>query len=69
MVYVTPNHTAKTVAKFLYHGYISIFGALAMLLSDCSANFMSNIISKMCKLLGVKNLHTIPYHPPDKQVW
>ena len=25
MVYVTPNQTTKTVAKFLYQGYISIF--------------------------------------------
>ena len=43
-------------------GYISFFGALARLLSDCGVNFMSNIISKMCKLLGVK-LWTMPYHP------
>ena len=34
MAYVTPNQTAKTVAKFLYQGYIWIFGALARLLSD-----------------------------------
>ena len=32
--YVTTNQTAKTVAKFLYQGYISIFRALARLLSD-----------------------------------
>ena len=63
MVYVTPNHTAKTVAKFLYQGYISISGVPARLLSDCSANFMSNIISEMCNLLGIKKLQTTPYHP------
>ena len=67
IAYVTPDQTAKTVAKFLYQGYISIFGALARLLSDCSANFMSNIISEMCKLLSVKKLRTTPYHPQDKQ--
>ena len=27
LVYVTPYQTAKTIAKFLYQGYISIFGA------------------------------------------
>ena len=27
MEYLTPNQTAKTVAKSLYQGYISIFGA------------------------------------------
>ena len=34
LAYVTPNQTAKTVAKFLYGGYISIFGAQVRLLSD-----------------------------------
>ena len=34
IAYVTPNQAAKTVTKFLYQGYILIFGALAMLLSD-----------------------------------
>ena len=42
MAYV-PNQTTKIVAKFLYQGYILIFGAPARLLSDCSANFMSNL--------------------------
>ena len=63
MVYMTPNQTAKTVAKFLYQGYISIFGAPARLLSDWGANFMSSIINKMCKLLSMRKLQTMPYHP------
>ena len=29
LAYVTPDQTAKTIAKFLYGGYISIFGAPA----------------------------------------
>ena len=56
MAYVTPSQTTKTVAKFLYQGYISIFGALARLLSDCGVNFMRNIISEMCEILGMKKL-------------
>ena len=63
MAYMTPDQTAKTVAKFLYQGYISISGTLARLLSVHGANFISNIISEMCKLLGMKKLHTTPYHP------
>ena len=31
LVYVTPDQTAKTIAKFLYGGYISVFGAPARL--------------------------------------
>ena len=65
LVYVSPNQTAKTVAKFLYQGYISISGAPARLLSDRGANFMSNVIEEMCKILGIKKLQTMPYHPTD----
>ena len=63
LVYVTPNQTAKSIAKFLYQGYISVFGALARLLSDRGANFMSSVIEEMCKILGMKKLQTMPYHP------
>ena len=31
LAYVTPDQTVKTIDKFLYRGYISIFGALAKL--------------------------------------
>ena len=34
LAYVTPNQTAETITKFLYGGYISIFGAPVRLLSD-----------------------------------
>ena len=57
-----PDQTAKTVAKYLYQGYISIFGAPARLLSDRGANFMSSVIDKMCKILSMKKLQTTPYH-------
>ena len=62
-VYATPHKTTKTDAKCLYHAYILIFGALARLLSDHSVNFMSNTISEKCKLLIMKKLCTLPYHP------
>ena len=52
--YVTPNQTVKTVAKFLYGGYISIFGAPARLLSDRGTNFTNSIIEELCKILGIQ---------------
>ena len=63
LAYVTTNQTAKTIAKFLYQGYISVFGAPARLLSNRGANFMSSVIEEMCKILGIKKLRTMPYHP------
>ena len=54
LAYVTPDQTAKNIAKFLYGGNISIFGAPARLLSDRGASFNSNIIEELCKILGIK---------------
>ena len=63
LAYVTCDQTVKTIAKFLYGGYISIFGALARFLSDRGASFLSNVIEELCKILGIKQLWTMPYHP------
>ena len=55
LAYVTPDQTAKTMCtKFLYGGYISIFGALARLLSDRGTSFTSSIIEELCKILGIQ---------------
>ena len=63
LAYVIPNQTAKTVAKFLYQGYLLIYGALARFLSDWGDNFMSSVIDEMCKIFSMKKLQTTPYHP------
>ena len=59
----SPDQTMKTIAKFLYGGFISTFGAPARLLSDRGANFTSSVIEEMCKILGIKWLWTMLYHP------
>ena len=56
LAYVTHDQTAKTIAKFL-------FGALVRLLSDRGTSFTSSIIEELCKILGVQQLQTMPYHP------
>ena len=68
LAYVTPDQTAKTIANFLYGGYISIFGAPARLLSDRGASFMSSEIEELCKIIGVKWLQTMPYHPQTNRL-
>ena len=54
LAYVTPDQTVKTITKFLYGGYISIFGALARLLSERGTSFTSSIIEELCKILGIQ---------------
>ena len=68
LAYVTPDQTAKTVAKFLYGGYISIFRASVRLLSDRGASCTSNVIEELCKILGFKQLWTMPYHPQTNRL-
>ena len=63
LAYVTPNQTAKPIAKLLYGGYISIFGAPARLLSDRGTSFTSSIIEELYKILGIQRLQTMPYCP------
>ena len=63
LAYVTPDQTGKTIAKFLYGGYIYISGALARHLSNRGVSFTCSIIEEPCKILGVKWLQTTPYHP------
>ena len=66
LAYVTPDQTVKTIAKFLYGGYISIFGAPSRLLSDRGTSFTSSIIEELCKILGIQQLWTMPYQLQDK---
>ena len=68
LAHVTPIQTAKTIAKFPYGGYNSIFGALARFLSDRGSNFISSIIEELCKILGIQQLQTMPYHPQTNRL-
>ena len=54
LAYVTPDQTVKTISKFLYGGYISIFGTPARLLSNRGTSFTSSIIEELCKILGIQ---------------
>ena len=54
LAYVTPDQTTKTIAKFLYGGFISIFGTPARLLSDRGTSFTSSIIWELCGILGIQ---------------
>ena len=62
-VYVTNNHTARTMARVLYNEFFSVFGFLRRLMSDQASEFTGQVISELCNLLGVKKIRTLPYHP------
>ena len=60
LVYVAPNQTAKTIAMYLYQGYISIFGGPTRPLSDKGTHFMSSVINEMSKILSMKKFGPCP---------
>ena len=52
----------KLLLIFLWQGYISVFGAPAMFLSDWGDNFKSNIIRELCEFIDIWKVKTSPYH-------
>ena len=57
------NMEAHTVAKLFVYNFVCRFGAPDYLHTDQGCNFESNLFSEICKLLGVSNTRTTPYHP------
>ena len=48
-----------------YYGitFICHYGFPEQFISDQGRNFESDLIKELCKIAGVKKLHTTPYHP------
>ena len=61
-VFPVPAQTAETIAQALVE-VISRHGVPAKLLSDRGANFLSDILQEVYKLLGIKKANTSAYHP------
>ena len=59
---VTKDQKAETTARYLYDGYISIFGCLERIVSDCRRNFTSNLMTQLCARFGVEKAATMSYH-------
>jgi len=59
----TRNQSAKTTAKALVDLFVNHYGMPQRLHSDNGANFVGNVITEMCKLLGIERSTTTPYHP------
>lgn len=56
------NQEAEVVAEAI----IEVFSRLRVpkeILSDKGTNFMSSLMSELCKLLSIRKLNTTPYHP------
>ena len=61
--YPIPNQEATVVARKLVDEFFCRFSPPEQLHSDQGRNFESEVISEVCKLLGVVKSRTTPYHP------
>ena len=62
VAFVVKDQMAATAAHTLRHGYFTLFGAPAYLISDQGKAFVSQVVKDLCKLYGVQKLRTSPYH-------
>ena len=61
--YPIPNQEAATVAKKLTEEFFFRFSPPEQLHTDQGRQFESELVSEICKLLGIAKTHTTPYHP------
>ena len=54
--YVTNNHTACMTTRVLCNEFFSVFGFPRRLMSDQASEFMGQVISELCDLLGISKI-------------
>ena len=65
---VTPDQTAKTVARVLWREFFMVYGFPTRIISDQGRDFESDLIKELCELAGIKKCRTSPYHPSSNPV-
>ena len=63
LAYASKTQTAQATARVLWDNFICHYGFPEQFISDQGRNFESDLIQELCKIAGVKKLHTTPYHP------
>ena len=59
----TRNQLAITVAKILMNECIFNYGTPSRIHTDQGRNFQAEIVTELCRLFGIKQSRTTPYHP------
>ena len=63
LAYPSKTQTAQATARMLWDNFICHYGFPEKFISDQGRNFESDLIKELCKIAGVKKVHTTPYHP------
>ena len=62
-VFALPDMTAVAVARVLAEEVFSRYGCPKRLHSDCAANFRSQVIAELCRIMGIDKSNTTAFHP------
>ena len=63
LAYPSKTQTAQATARILWDNFICHYGFPEKFISDQGRNFEFDLIKELCKIAGVKKVHTTPYHP------
>ena len=63
LAYPSKTQTAQATARILWDNFICHYGFPEKFICDQGRNFESDLIKELCKIAGVKKVHTTPYHP------
>ena len=63
LAYPSKTQKAQATARILWDNFICHYGFPEKFISDQGRNFESDLIKELCKIAGVKKVHTTPYHP------
>ena len=63
LAYPSKTQIAQATARILWDNFICHYGFPEKFISDQGRNFESDLIKELCKIAGVKKVHTTPYHP------
>jgi len=55
------DQTAEQVAKAFVDQMVLMYGIPQIILSDCGSQFLSETFKSVCKLLGIKHVHSASF--------
>lgn len=56
-----PDKSANTVAKTIYENFITTYGLIREIRSDCGTEFKNEIIRDLCEILNIKQTFSTAY--------
>ena len=62
LVFPVPDQKTERLAQLLVEQVVPLFGVPKALLSDRGTNLLSQLLTSVCQLPGVKKLNTTFYH-------